>query len=315
MRRNAFVSALGALAAAGYPAAARPAAPVVVRAAATLDDDAVPYIYAMQSGLFAKYGIDASLTKAQNGASIAAGVLGGSLEIGKSGVTTLAAAHARGLPLTWIAPAGEYDSSLPGTVALVVALDSPLKSGADINGKTIGVSGINDVFSLGVRAWVDKHGGDSSTLKLTEIPMSASGLAAETGRVDVAVVIEPFLQIALAGGKVRSIGDPISGIANHFMQSCWFTSLDFAAKNPAVVEGFIRAIREGATYGNSHHPETAVMLEKFLNIDTPPTVRIPLGVRFNPAQMQSVVDLQVRYKMLPAAFDVHEVIYPAALRA
>jgi NitT/TauT family transport system substrate-binding protein len=286
-----------------------------MRAAATLDDDATPYIYAMQSGLFHKYDIDGTLSRATNGAAIASGVLGGSFECGKSGITTLCVAHARGVPLVWIAPAGEYDVNAPARVGLLVRSDGPLKSGADLNGKTLGVSGLNDVFSLAVRGWSDAHGGDSSTLKLTEIPMSQAALAAETGRLDAAVVVEPFLGAALAAGKVRSLGDPISGIGGHFMQSAWFTSADFAAKNPEAIDHFIRAMREAATYANAHHAETAGMLLKFLNIDVPLTSRVPLGVRFNPAQIQAVIDLQVRYKMLPASFDARDVIYPAALRA
>jgi hypothetical protein len=43
-------------------------------------------------------------------------------------------------------------------------------------------------------------------------------------------------------------------------------------------------------------------------------VRIPLGVRFNPPQMQALINTQARYKMIPVAFDVHDVIYPGALR-
>jgi ABC-type nitrate/sulfonate/bicarbonate transport system substrate-binding protein len=122
------------------------------------------------------------------------------------------------------------------------------------------------------------------------------------------------LDVALADGKVRGIGDPISGIGGHFMQSAWFTSADFAAKNPDAIDRFIRTMREAATYANGHHAETGAMLLKFLNLDVPLTSRVPLGVRFNTAQIQSVIDLQVRYKMLPATFDARDVIYPAALR-
>ena len=43
---------------------------------------------------------------------------------------------------------------------MLVAKDSPLRSARDLDGKTIGVSGLNDIFSLGVRAWADQHGGD-----------------------------------------------------------------------------------------------------------------------------------------------------------
>lgn len=315
MQRNVFLSALGALCAAGIPGATIAAtAPVTIRAAATLDDDATPFIYAMQSGVFRRYDIDATLGRATSGAAIAAGVLGGSFEVGKSGITTLCVAHARGVPLVWLAPAGEYDVNNPPRVGLLVRADGPLKTAADLSGKTIGVSAIGDVFTLGVRGWVDAHGGDSATIKLTEVPMSQAALAAETGRIDAGVVVEPFLGAALAAGKVRSIGDPISGIGGHFMQSAWFTSADFAAKNPDAVDRFIRAMREASTYANAHHAETATMLLKFLNIDVPLTSRVPLGVRFNPAQIQAVIDLQVRYKMLAGTFDARDVIYPAALR-
>src|ERR1700733_11831178 len=107
MQRNGFLSALGALCAAAPPAVALAATPpVTMRAAATLDDDATPFIWATENGTFKRNGIDASITRGTNGAAIAAGVLGGSFEVGKSSITTLCLAHARGVPLILIAPAG-----------------------------------------------------------------------------------------------------------------------------------------------------------------------------------------------------------------
>jgi len=316
MRRGGFLTTFGALCAAGGPAAAATAAtPVTIRAAATLDDDATPYIWAMQTGLFARNGIAATLQRATSGAAIAAGVIGGSYEIGKSSITSLCNAHAHGVPLILIAPAGEYDSSMPMRLALIVRTDGPIKAGADLNAKTVGVSGLNDIFTLGVRAWADVHGGDSATINFTEIPMTQAGLAVETGRLDGAVVIEPFLDVALADGKVRVLGDPSSAIAPHFMQAAWFTSADFAAANAAAIDGFIRSMREASIYGNSHHAETAALLLSYLNIQVPLTSRILLGVRFNPQQIQTLIDLQYRYKMLPAPIDARDLIYPAALRA
>jgi NitT/TauT family transport system substrate-binding protein len=316
MQRNAFLWAMGTLCAAGLPPAARAATtPVTIRAAATLDDDATPFIWATQNGLFRRNGIDASITRGTSGAAIAAGVIGGAFEIGKSSITTLCAAHARGVPLIWIAPAGEYDAATPMRLAMIVKADSSIKTGADLNGKTIGVSGLNDIFSLSSRAWADRTGGDSSTIKLTEIPMTQAALAVETGRLDSAVVIQPFLDAALAGGKVRVLADPNVAVAPHFMQAAWFTSADFAAKNPAAIESFIRVMREASTYGNSHHAETASLLLSYLNVQVPLNSRILLGVRFNTAQIQTLIDLQVRYKMLPAPMNAAELIYPAALRA
>jgi hypothetical protein len=74
-------------------------------------------------------------------------------------------------------------------------------------------------------------------------------------------------------------------------------------------------MREASTYCNSHHAETASLLESYLNIHVPLNSRVLLGVRFNLAQIQTVIDLQVRYKMLPAPMKAADLIYPAALRA
>jgi NitT/TauT family transport system substrate-binding protein len=313
--RSTFVTGLGALGVANAPLLAIAAtAPAVIHAASAIDDSATPFVYALESGLFHRYGIEADLQRATSGAAIVAGVVGGTFQIGKASITSLCAAHVRGLPLTWISPGGETDASQQ-LIGLIVKADGPIKTGADLNGKTIGVSALNDYFSLAARAWTDVHGGDSSTIKLTEIPLSQAAGAVDAGRIDAAILIQPFLQSSIAGGRVRSIGDPSSGIGSHFVQVAWFTSTDFAAKNPDVIERIMRAMRESSTYANGHHAETAVMLKKFMDTDAIPfTTRIPLGIRFNPTQIQALIDLQAKYKMLPATFDVREVIYPGALR-
>jgi NitT/TauT family transport system substrate-binding protein len=316
MERRVFLSALGALYAAGSPAAGTAATPLAtIHAASSIDDDATPFLYAMTTGVFRRYGIDADLQRATSGSAVAAGVVGGAFQLGKSSITSLSEAHAHGVPIVAIAPGGEYDVNLPSQIGMIVRADGPLKTGADLTGKTVGVSSLDDFFSLASRAWTDAHGGDSATIKLTEIPMSQASAAVATGRIDAAIVVQPFYQAALADPKVRVIGDPSSALGTHFMQSTWFTSTDFAAKNPATIERFMRAMREASEYVNGHHAETADLVAKFMNVDAVPsmTTRIPQGVRFNPAQMQSLIDIQARYKMIPTDFDVHDLIYPPAL--
>ncbi len=119
------------------------------------------------------------------------------------------------------------------------------------------VSALNDLFALAMRTWVDAHGGDSSTLKLIEIPMSTAATAIATGRIDAAILIQPFIKPALDGGAVRVIGDPASALGPHHTDSAWFTSVAYARKNPDDVRRFARTIREAADYVNAHHAETA----------------------------------------------------------
>ena len=69
--------------------------------------------------------------------------------------------------------------------------------------------------------------------------------------------------MASTAGKLRIIGDPSSAIGTRFMQVAWFTSIDFASKNPATVDRFTRAMREASIYANAHHAETAAFLTKY----------------------------------------------------
>ena len=139
---------MGAAAAAALlPRAGSAQALTTLRATSAIDDAATPFLWAMESGLFRRNGLDASLERATSGAAAASAVVGGSFEVGKSSVMSLLSAHVRGVPVVAVSAAGDYDHTRPAS-AVVVRPDSPVHSGADLNGKIIAVSAINDSFSL-----------------------------------------------------------------------------------------------------------------------------------------------------------------------
>ncbi len=238
LRRSTFLAgSLAAVALAPQRGSAQALMPL--RATSAIDDAATPFLYAMENGIFRKNGFDATLERATSGAAAASAVVGGSFDVGKSSVISLLTAHAHGLPIVAISAAGDYDVSNPAA-NVVVRPDSTLRPGADLNGKTVAVSAINDSFSISVRAWVDKFGGDSSSVKLLELPMSSVTAAITAGRIDAAVLIQPFLAPALAAGTVRSLGDPVSATGNHHTDSAWFTTIAYTQKNPDAVNRFMR---------------------------------------------------------------------------
>jgi NitT/TauT family transport system substrate-binding protein len=102
------------------------------------EDSITPVLYGVQSGLYKRNGLDVQVTPERSGPAITAGVAGGAYQIGKSSITPLIQAHAKGLPLVIIAPAGVYTSAAP-IDGMFVRADSPIKTAADLNGKTFGV--------------------------------------------------------------------------------------------------------------------------------------------------------------------------------
>jgi NitT/TauT family transport system substrate-binding protein len=312
--RSAFLTSVAAAALWPRPGAAQNLA--TLRAVSAIDDPATPFLYAMESGLFRKNGLDATLERATSGAASASAVVGGTFEVGKASVISFISAYVHGLPLLAVAAAGDYDASRPPTAALAVRPDAAIHSGADLNGKTIAVSALNDLFSIAARAWVDAHGGDSSTVKLIELPTSTAVEGVVSGRVDAAVVVQPFLSRALDNGSLRVVGDPVSALGNHHTDSLWFMTTGYVQKNPGVVNRFMRTIRDAAIYVNGHPAETAPLLAKFALVQAGDALKLRTlqGTRLDPANLQPMIDAAARYKLIPERIDARNLIYQNALR-
>ena len=127
---------------------------IPLRAASSSNDEVTPYLYAMDSGMFRRAGVDAHVDRLASGSAIVAGVIGGQYDVGKSSMPSLLAARGKGLGLTLLAPGGEYNAASP-SFALVVKADSPLQNAADLNGKIAAVSAIDDLYTIAMKTWID----------------------------------------------------------------------------------------------------------------------------------------------------------------
>ncbi len=286
---------------------------VTVRVASTPDDMVTPVLYALRTGRFKQAGLDVVLEKQSGGAAIAAGIAGGSYEIGKSSVMALFSAHERGLPFTVIAPGGISETTTPYGY-LIVAKDSAIQNARDLNGKTLAVAALSSVDQVCVQAWMDQHGGDSKTLKLVELPQSEDGAALEGHRIDAALTIHPQVDAALASGKVRILGQAYTAIAPRYFVSTWFSTADWANKHASTVEKFARVVRETAAYTNAHHAETAPIVADFSGITLAVVQRMSRGVagtQLDASLLQPPIEAAAKYGVLKHTFPAQEMIFVA----
>jgi NitT/TauT family transport system substrate-binding protein len=307
-RSDAVLFLGGALAAAPLPVFGQGL--TRLKAAGVPEESATPALYAEQSGTFRHYGLDVDLQQQRSGTAIAAGVAGGAYQVGKSSIIPLIIAHSKGIPFVIVAPGGLYSAANPH-IALIVRADSPIKTAADMNGKTLGVSAIDDLYTIGIKNWMDKNGGNSTTLKIVELPSSAVPAGLDTGRIDAGGIATPQLQEALNSGKVRILAHMFDAIAPLFMYTGWFSTTDYVNKNRKTIEAFARAIRQSATYVNDHHQQTIDLLAKFTGIE-PATIahmtRATMGTSLDPKLVQPAIDVCAKYKVIPAAFDAREML-------
>jgi len=306
-RRSAIGLGAAALLA---PHAVRAQGVVSIRAAGVPEDSITPALWAQESGIFRRYGLDVQVDAQRSGSAVAAGVAGGAYQFGKSSLMALIAAHAHNVPIMIIAPAGMYDASNPIT-GLLVKTDSPVKTGADLNGKTIAVSSLGDLYTVGTYAWLEKTGGDWSSVKLVELPISAIFEAVVGGRVDAGGTIVPDLQVALATGRVRSVADTNAAIAPRFIYTAWFTTADYVKNNWPIVQKFRAALRESVLYTNTHKAQTVEVFARFSGMD-PAVVakmnRTDDGLTLDPRLVQPLINATAKYKVIPKAFNAREFI-------
>jgi len=286
-----------------------------VRLVGVHTDDLTPVYWGLQNGMYQKAGLDIEMVPANGGTAATTAVIAGSYELGKGSNIAALIAHLRGLPLTIIANGVMWDANNPVSVQ-VVAADAPYQSAKDLNGKIAAVTGLNDIVQLTLSAWIDKNGGDSTTMKWIELPQAAMAPALEAHRFDLCQLNEPFYTAAAQTGRVRRLnpGFSMGAIADHYVVAIYFAHQEFATKNPQLVRNFARVTYEAAAYTNAHHDETVQMMADVtkLPIEVYRKISRPPGATTgDPALLQPVIDIAAKYGNIPRAFAAKDAYFPS----
>ena len=309
LTRSAFIAGAAALAAAPTALLAAPGDPAVIRAGTIPADVSAVITYADDLGYFKEVGLDVEISLFQSGPVIAPAVIGGTLDVGAANIASIAAARERGLPLKFFAPAS-IATQTTLTDPVMVRKDSPVKSAADLNGKTVAIVAMKTMQHAAFLLWVDKHGGDSKTIKMIEIPFPEMVAALDSGRVDAAIPSEPFASMGLAANRL--LGSVYGSLPATILVFGFFSTDAWLEAHPDLAVKFAGAIRKAAVWANAHPKESALLLTKFTKVD--PAVaatmtRAVYATSLDPALLQPVLDNAVRYGMLDKPLDANELIW------
>jgi len=289
--------------------------PVLAQALTVVNVGAIPtdysgnVYYALDLGYFKNAGLDVQIQPLANGAMAAAALASGTIDVAQAIVSATAAAHLHGIDIKLFAPAS---NTAPGSTAsaVMVPTDSTVKTAADLNGKTIGILGFKSIQQVIMMAWVDKHGGDSKTLKFVEIPFPQMGTALAAHRVDAVLIGEPFLTSAKSAGRV--IANPEEGIAPRFLAVAWASTGAWLQAHPDIAVRFATAVRQAGLWANAHPSESADILAKYGKLD--PAIahtmgRVIYSNSVDPALIQPELDASAHYGGLDRTFPAAEIVW------
>jgi NitT/TauT family transport system substrate-binding protein len=224
-------------------------------------------------------------------------------------VPSIAGGYQNGLHFTIVAPAAVWKTGNPIWSALVVPKSSTVKSAKDLNGKTVGVNAVRNILEIAAAEWIDKNGGDSSSVHFLELHWSEMSVALASHRIDAAAVSSPDLDGALVDNRILSTYFDALGSA--VLISGWYCTSDYAAAHPDVIKRFQAAILEAGAWANKNPAQSAQIIEKYTKIQIGPNAaRLVYPDKVTAAMVQPVIDASAKYKALKSTFPAAEIIAP-----
>ncbi len=288
---------------AAVPLRARGADLIKMRAAYAAVELSASFYTAIEMGFFQRAGLDVDAQPMGTGAAMSAAVVAGSVDVGDVNVVSMAQAYEKQIPLTYIALDGLYSSSEPAD-AIVVSAASAIASGHDLNGKTVAINVLNGIAYVGVRNWIDKNGGDSSTVHFVEMPFSVMPDTLNAHRVDAILVSEPELRRARDGGG-RVLGFAYNTIASRFLVAGWVADTDWVKNNIVAARRFHDAMLAAGKWANRNRDKTAEFVQQYTKVDAG-TVKLgsraTFAERSDTSLAQPVIDTCAKYGILKTAF-------------
>ena len=196
--------------------------------------------------------------------------------------------------------------------------DSPIKTIADLKGKTIGISVIGGGTQGPFNMLLKKNGLDPATdVKLVEVGFAVSEDALRQGRVDAVNMNQPFAARAEAKGGTRKLFALSEAMPNivHILEAC---RADFVDKNPDAVKAYVKDITAGMKKALANREETLKVVSEQLKAPIPVLETYLLkendfgrdpGAAPNFPAMQKMLDIYAETGMLPK-LDVMQFKHP-----
>ncbi len=277
--------------------------------------DVAPLYIGIKQGFFKQENLTIQPQLAEGGATITAQTVSGDLQIGFSNVTSLVIASSKKLPVQIVASGvqGAKDDS-EAWDAVLSKKGSAIKDLKALEGKTVSVNNLNNVGPLTINNAMEKAGADYKKIKYVEVPFPDANAALDTGRIDAAFVVEPFVSQGKAQGA-NEVTHSFEETSPNYAVATYFATKQYAAKNKDVLDRFVRAINKSLDYAQSHPELVRQVVPTYTKIPKDVAAKMTLpqwSADVNQPSIQQTVDLAQRYGFIKDKPDLGELIRPAS---
>jgi ABC-type nitrate/sulfonate/bicarbonate transport system substrate-binding protein len=220
-----------------------------------------PLDIGMQTGIFAKHGLEIEASAFNGDARMQQGLTSDSIDVGIGSGPGMAF-MVKGVP----AKAVGAMAGVPRNMAVMVGYDSPIKTVDDLKGRKLGVTTVGSLTDwIGKRISTQKGWGPTG---ITTVPiggMPPARAAIKTGQIDGYI---GALEVGyhLEENKEWRVITSATPFVEHFITHVFFVREDVIAKRPQAVKAFLQAWQDTIAFMKANKAKAVEISAKVVNI-------------------------------------------------
>lgn len=262
-----------------------------------------------EAGYFAEEGISIELTAMAGGSEIIPALQSDSVQFGISDAMGLINARSQGIEVEYATFNAGQTSDSP--IHSVVVADDSITTGSDLNGLTVATNSTFNTDWIMMRKWLVQGGADLDSINFVEMSFPDQLAALRAGTIDAAGMLEPYVTSA-TNEDLLVIGNYFTDVESPVSLSGVLVMSDYAAENPELVTGFVRAIERAVDDFNENPDLAREVIAANTEIDPALVAEMNLPMWSNdldPAMMQFWIDAALDEGIIEEPLDPAELLW------
>jgi len=269
--------------------------------------DFLTVLTARDEGIFAKHGLDVTMTAFTNGGLTPQALVSGAAQIAFNTGPVLVLAKDGGLDLVVFAGLSRIQKTNPHS-ALVTRAGVTVTKPADLIGKRIADPGINSSLDLVMKKWLVDGGVKLNQVTVVELAFPLMGDSLKNGQIDAAFPVQPMLGRILASGAGTKSVDIQSAVNPDFAATFWSATREWATAHPKEIEGFRASLADALKF-IAEHPEDAKQIAlKYFHYSDPSPPQPSIAIRVS--DLQFWADICKQLDLVKKPIDMASMILP-----
>jgi NitT/TauT family transport system substrate-binding protein len=269
--------------------------------------DFLAAVTAKDEGIYAKHGLDVTMTIFANGGVMPQALVSGTIQIGFNTGPVLMLAEDGGIDMVVFSGISRIQKTNPHS-ALVTRQGITVTKPADLIGKRVADPGINSSLDLVMKKWLLDGGVKPSQVTVVELPFPLMGDNLKSGQIDAAFPVEPMLGKILDSGAGTKSVDIQSAVNPDFAATFWSATREWATAHPQAIAAFRESMADALAFIRDHPGDAKALAIKYFHYADPSPPAASLAIKLS--DLQFWVDICKELDLIHKPIDVASLVFP-----